>query len=147
MTQRLTIDGARPANATPNAAAFKSAPQPVVSAPKPRAIGLGHDLATAPAIPRRRTGVLALLGLGGLAFAMGVGVTIAMHRPDLLRIGAADLITDGIEVSRSALSLLGPSPAQAAATPDTSVPGTIILTDEQKRQIASVLTLADRPAQ
>lgn len=114
-----------------------------------RTIGLGADLARQPAIPSRRTTVPILIGLAGIFFALGVGVTLALHRPDAISFSApASLMSDGLEVSRSALSLLGASPAQAASAADTPQPltGSITLTAAQQEQIAHVLSLADRTA-
>ncbi len=142
----LTITGAAPTPPRPTITV-----SPVRSAPDAQAktIGLGADLARKPAIPSRRTTVPILIGLAGLFFALGVGVTLALHRPDVISFSApAALMSDGLDVSRSALSLLGASPAQAASAADTpqTLTGSITLTAAQQEQIAHVLSLADRTA-
>lgn len=147
---RLTIDTARPAKVKP---VTITTARPVKA---PKAIGLGANLSEQPAIPKpnRLANTALILGLGGLAFAAGVAITLVMHRPDLLELGAEEPVIeletpapDEPEVARAATTFLGVAPAEASTAEEGPVKqeltNGIVLTPEQQQKIAEVLALAN----
>lgn len=131
----LTITGARPSSAS--GVSITSA-QP---AKAPRSVGLGADLSRKPAMPVRRSRLPLLFALGGIAFALGVGATLSMHRPDLLPFQSAFAGQDVPAVTRSDTALIS-APAE-----QEPLAGTIALTPEQQDDIARVLALGSPTAE
>lgn len=120
----------------------------------PRNIGLGVHIPRHAPEPVRQSRLKPVLAIGAAAFVMGVGFTIAVHKPDIStgisavmsRISAAPVAT----VTRDAMvSLLGfatssvPVAATQAPASTNLVPADAIhLTSDQRARIDTVVALA-----